>query len=122
MKNLYTLTWHNFCTDNMNRLLKTVVNCNLKASTKNIFDNVLYSATVNFQNKDFSTTSNLNKISGRYGHKLVKLWEEPEYTIKPLKVWRTSGRLPNINTEGLKLHKEKNLIRIFIFACLTLYF
>ena len=87
----------------MNRLIKTVVNCSLKPSSKNIFDNVLCSASVNFQKKDLSTTSNLSKISGRYGHKLVKLWEEPEYTIKPLKVWRTAGRLPNKNTEGLKL-------------------
>ncbi|XP_002128742.4 large ribosomal subunit protein uL2m [Ciona intestinalis] len=33
-------------------------------------------------------------LNGRYGHRLVKLWEQPEYTTKPLKVYRTGGRLP----------------------------
>ncbi|XP_076814888.1 large ribosomal subunit protein uL2m-like [Clavelina lepadiformis] len=33
-------------------------------------------------------------INGRYGHRLVKLWEQPEYTTKPLHVYRTGGRLP----------------------------
>lgn len=31
---------------------------------------------------------------GRYGHRLVKLWEQKDYTTKPLQVFRTGGRLP----------------------------
>lgn len=48
----------------------------------------------------FSTSSLLEKSSGRYGHKLVKLWEQKEYTIKPLRVFRTGGRLPNVRPDG----------------------
>ncbi|XP_039254293.1 large ribosomal subunit protein uL2m-like [Styela clava] len=33
--------------------------------------------------------------NGRYGHRLVKLWEQKgKYTAEPIKVWRTGGRLP----------------------------
>jgi len=49
---------------------------------------------------NFSTTSSLKKCSGRYGQKLVKLWEQPKYTTKPLKVWRTGGRLPHELDDG----------------------
>lgn len=31
---------------------------------------------------------------GRYGHRLVKLWEQKDYTTKPLQVFRTGGRRP----------------------------
>lgn len=34
-------------------------------------------------------------LEGRYGHRLIKLWEQKgKYTTEPLKVWRTGGRLP----------------------------
>jgi len=31
---------------------------------------------------------------GRYGHRLIKLWEQSDYTTEPLKVYRTGGRFP----------------------------
>jgi len=50
--------------------------------------------------RDFSLTTQTNKCSGRYGGRLVKKWEEKEYTTKPLKVWRTGGRLPTTLPDG----------------------
>lgn len=47
--------------------------------------------------KQYHTTTNNH---GRYGHRLVKLWEQKEYTTEPLKVFRTGGRLPNENSKG----------------------
>ena len=49
------------------------------------------------QSNSFQTTIQ-NK--GRYGHRLVKLWEQKEYTTEPLKVYRTGGRLPVENWKG----------------------
>lgn len=38
--------------------------------------------------------------NGRYGHRLVKMWEQKEYTTKPLKVYRTGGRMPLVTNDG----------------------
>ena len=48
----------------------------------------------------FNCFHSSNRINGRYGHRLVKLWEQKEYTTKPLQVYRTGGRLPVENWKG----------------------
>ena len=50
--------------------------------------------------RDFSLTTQTNKCSGRYGGRLVKKWEEKEYTTKPLKVWMEIILPAIINTHG----------------------
>ena len=51
------------------------------------------------------------QIKGRYGHRLIKLWEQKEYTTDPLKVYRTGGRLPVENWKGTGIVlKLKSLI------------
>lgn len=50
--------------------------------------------------RDLSLTAQTYKCSGRYGGRLVKKWEQKEYTTKPLKVWRTGGRLPHTTKDG----------------------
>ena len=52
---------------------------------------------INISSKNIHSTASTN---GRYGHRLVKLWEQKKYTTEPLKVYRTGGRLPVENWKG----------------------
>nr|CAB3263964.1 39S ribosomal protein L2, mitochondrial [Phallusia mammillata] len=58
--------------------------------------NQLCALSVTFRAQTVETQSLCTSCNkhGRFGHRLVKLWEQPEYTTKPLPVYRTGGRLP----------------------------
>lgn len=64
-------------------------------------------ATFFKNSRSFSTSSCWH---GRYGHRLVKLWEQKEYTTEPLQVYRTGGRLATGTT--VKLPGKKWTSRI----------
>lgn len=47
-----------------------------------------------FTNESIRTLTISGPHCGRYGHRLIKIWEQKEYTTDPIRVWRTGGRLP----------------------------
>ena len=68
-------------------------------NAKNTRKNLLPSLKLVNKNQELSV--HISAIScGRYGHRLVKLWEQKEYTTEPLRVYRTGGRLPVENWKG----------------------
>uniref|UniRef100_H2YWL5 Uncharacterized protein n=1 Tax=Ciona savignyi TaxID=51511 RepID=H2YWL5_CIOSA len=75
-------------TNVLRNLSTTSTSCNSVLQTKKL----LHKLQSRFCPKNYFYTSSIK--NGRYGHRLVKLWEQPEYTTKPLKVYRTGGRLP----------------------------
>ena len=79
----------NFCTSSQNGISTT--------SSFHLFLHQFQRNQIYFSTHLLHTTT---ENYGRFGHRLVKLWEEKEYTTKPLKVYRTGGRLPNENWKG----------------------